>query len=356
MTQSGPSEFYWLFELPAGRDKMRFHKPESSMRRRDVIAGLSVAALWPLSARADQPAMRVIGFLSSRSPDESAPFVAAFRQGLAEAGAVEGKNIAIEYRWANAEYDRLPALATELVQRKVAVLATVGGEPSALAAKAATATIPIVAIFTTDPIKLGIVASLGRPEGNITGISVLNAMLEAKRLGLLRDLVPQATKLAVLVNPTFPAAAGQLENLQAAARATNLHLQVLNASTDAEIDSAFETITREGLQALMVTTDSFFVTRRVKLAGLAARHKVPAMFNLREFVADGGLASYGIDLPDLYRQAGVYVGRILRGNKPADLPIVQPTKFELVVNRNAAKLLGLSLSPDLLSIADEVIE
>jgi len=236
------------------------------------------------------------------------------------------------------------------------VLATVGGEPSALAAKAATATIPIVAIFTTDPIKLGIVASLGRPEGNITGLSVLNATLEAKRLGLLRDLLPQATKLAVLVNPTFPAAAGQLENLQDAARAANLHLQVLNASTDAEIDSAFETIARDGLQGVVVATDSFFVVRRVKLASLATRYKVPAMFSLRSYVVEGGLVSYGIDLPDLYRQAGVYAGRILNGSKPADLPITQPTKFELVINQKTAKLLGLTISPDLLSIADEVIE
>jgi putative tryptophan/tyrosine transport system substrate-binding protein len=235
-------------------------------------------------------------------------------------------------------------------------VATGGGEPSALAAKAATATIPIVAIFTTDPIKLGIVASLGRPEGNITGISVLNATLEAKRLGLLRDLLPQATKLAVLVNPAFPAAAGQLENLQQAARAANLRLQVLNASTDAEIDSIFETIARDGLQGVVVATDSFFVTRRARLGGLVTRYKVPAMFSLRAYVVEGGLVSYGVDLPDLYRQAGVYAGRILNGSKPADLPIIQPTKFELVVNQKAAKLLGLSLSPDLLSIADEVIE
>ena len=326
------------------------------MRRRDIIAGLSVAALWPLTVRAEQPAVRVVGFRSTRSPDESVALAAAFRQGLAEAGAIEGKNFAIEYRWARGEYGRLPALATELVQRQVAVLATVGGEPSELAAKAATAKIPIVAIFTIDPIKLGIVASLGRPEGNITGISVLNATLEAKRLGLLRDLLPQATKLAVLVNPTFPAAAGQLENLQDAARAANLHLQVLNASTDAEIDSAFETIARDGLQGVVVATDSFFVVRRVKLASLATRYKVPAMFSLRSYVVEGGLVSYGIDLPDLYRQAGVYAGRILNGSKPADLPITQPTKFELVVNQKAAKLLGLTLSPDLLSIADEVIE
>jgi putative tryptophan/tyrosine transport system substrate-binding protein len=326
------------------------------MRRRDVIAGLGFATFSPLAARAEQPAMRVVGYLSSRSSDESAPNVAAFRQGLAEVGAVEGKNISIEYRWAEGEYNRLPALATELVQRKVAVLATVGGEPSALAAKAATATIPIVAIFTIDPIKLGIVASLGHPEGNITGISVLNATLEAKRLGLLRDLLPQATKLAVLVNPAFPAAAGQLENLQQAARAANLHLQVLNASTDAEIESAFETIAREGLQGVVVATDSFFVTRRARLGVLVTRYKVPAMFSLRAYVVEGGLVSYGVDLPDLYRQAGVYAGRILNGSKPADLPIMQPTKFELVVNQKAAKLLGLSLSPDLLSIADEVIE
>jgi putative ABC transport system substrate-binding protein len=335
---------------------MRFHGTEGSMRRRDVIAGFSVAALWPLAARAEQPGKRVIGFLSTRSPDESALLVAGFRQGLAETGVVEGKSIAIEYRWANGEYDRLPALATELVQRQVAVIATVGGEPSALAAKAATVTIPIVAIFTTDPIKLGIVATLGRPEGNITGISVLNATLEAKRLGLLRDLLPQATRLAVLVNPTFPAAAGQLENLQEAARAANLNLQVLNASTDDEIDSAFETIARDGLQGVVVATDSFFVIRRVKLAGLAIRYKMPAIFSLRAYAVDGGLASYGIDLLDLYRQAGVYAGRILNGSKPADMPITQPTKFELVVNQRTAKLLGLTLSPDLLSIADEVIE
>jgi putative ABC transport system substrate-binding protein len=214
----------------------------------------------------------------------------------------------------------------------------------------------IVAIFTIDPIKLGIVASLGHPEGNITGISVLNATLEAKRLGLLRDLLPQATKLAVLVNPTFPAAAGQLENLQEAARAANLHLQVLNASTDAEIDTAFETIARDGLQGVVVATDSFFSTRRARLGGLVTQYKVPAMFSLRAYVVEGGLVSYGVDLPDLYRQAGVYAGRILKGSKPADLPIAQPTKFELVVNQKAAKLLGLTISRDLLSIADEVIE
>ncbi len=326
------------------------------MRRREFIITLGAAAASPFGARGQQASLPVVGFLSARSADESAPSVTAFRQGLAEAGVIEGKDVAIEYRWANGEYDRLPALATELVQRQVAVLATVGGEPSVLAAKAATARIPIVATLTSDPIELGLVTSLGRPEGNITGISVLNATLEAKRLGLLHDLVPQATKLAVLVNPSFPSAVGQIKNLQDAARATNLQLELLNVSTDAEIEAAFETIARQGLQALIVTADSFFVTRRVKLVGLVTRHKVPTIFSLRAFVVEGGLASYGIDLPDLYRQAGVYVGRILRGSKPADLPIIQPTKFQLVVNTKAAKLLGLSLSPDLLSIADEVIE
>jgi putative ABC transport system substrate-binding protein len=325
------------------------------MKRREFIGFIGGAAVtWP-AARA-QKALPVVGFLSARSPDESAPFAAAFRQGLSEAGGIDGKNLAIEYRWAKGEYDRLPALAAELVQRQVAVLATVGGEPSALAAKAATATIPIVAIFTTDPIELGVVASLGHPEGNITGISVLNAALEAKRLGLLRDLLPQATKLAVLVNPTFPAAVGQLRNLQEAARASNLQLQILNASTDAEIDAAFEAMARDGVQGLVVATDTFFVTRRAKFADLVAQYRLAAMFSLRAYVEDGGLVSYGVNLLDLYRQAGVYAGRILNGSKPADLPIRQPTKFELVLNQKAAKTLGLTLSPDLLSIADEVIE
>jgi len=225
-----------------------------------------------------------------------------------------------------------------------------------LAAKTATATIPIVALFTSDPVELGVVGSLGRPEGNITGISVLNATLEAKRLSLLRDLLPQATKLAILVNPAFPAAVGQLKNLQEAARAANLQLQVLNASSDAEIDAAFVTIARDGLEGLVVTTDAFFAAHHAKLASLVTRHKVPTMFSLRAYVADGGLVSYGINLPDLYRQAGAYAGRILSGSKPADLPIMQPTKFELIVNQKAASLLGFTLSPDLLSIADEVIE
>jgi|SRR5579872_2106767 len=327
------------------------------MKRREflTIVGGSAAA-WPLAARAQQPAMPVIGFMSGRSPEDSAPNLAAFRQGLAETGFVEGQTITIEFRWANGDYDRLPVLASDLVNRKVAVLVALGGDASPLAAKAATTAIPIVAVFTTDPIELGVVASLRRPEGNITGVSVLNATLEAKRLGLLHDLIPRATKLGILVNPTFPGAMGQSRNLQEAARLLNVELQFVSANTDAGIDTAFETIASDGLQGLVVTTDSFFLTRQTKLAELATRHKLPTMFSQRAFVVDGGLVSYGVDLAGLYRQTGVYAGRILKGSKPADLPIMQAIKFQLVVNQRTARLLGLTLSPDLLSIADEVIE
>jgi putative ABC transport system substrate-binding protein len=327
------------------------------LQRRVFITLLGgAAASLPLAARAQQAAMPVIGFLSPRSPDESAHLVGAFRQGLAETGAVEGQNLAVEYRWAMGEYDRLPMMAAELVRRPVAALVTVGGEPSALAAKAATSTIPIVAIFTADPVERGLVTSLNRPGGNVTGISALNGTLEAKRLGLLHDLAPQATTLGVLLNPTFPAAASQLKDMREAARAIGLQLHVLNAGTDPEIDTAFEAIARNSIPALVVAVDSFFVTRRDKLVALATRHAVPTMYSLREFAASGGPMSYGIDLLDMYRQAGIYAGRILRGARPADLPVMQPTKFELVINLKTAKLLGLTLSSGLLSIADEVIE
>ena len=327
------------------------------MQRREFITLLGgAAATWPLAARAQQPAMPVIGFLSTRSPDESAHLLAAFRRGLAENGFVEGQNVTVEYRWALGEYDRLPALAAELVRRPVAVLVAVGGEPSALAAKAATATIPIVAIFTADPVERGLVASLNRPGGNVTGVSVLNATLEAKRLGLLHDLVPQATTLGVLLNPTFPAAASQLRDMQEAARAIGLQLHVLRASTDREIDAAFESVAQHRIPALAVTADPFFITRRDKLVALAARHAVPTMYSFRDYAVAGGLMSYGIDLPDAYRQAGVYAGRILKGAKPADLPVMQPTKFEFVINLKTAKALGLAIPAGLLSFADEVIE
>jgi ABC-type uncharacterized transport system substrate-binding protein len=326
------------------------------MKRRTFIAGMGAAALWPLAARAQQAGKPVIGFLSSRSPEESAGQVAGFLRGLAENGAVEGQNLAVEYRFARGDYDRLPALAAELASMPLAVLVTVGGEPSALAAKAATATIPVVAIFTADPVEYGLVASLARPGGNITGISALNGTLEAKRIGLLHDLVPRATTLGVLLNPAFPAAASQLGHIQEAARAVGLQLDVLNASSDREIETAFEAVAQRGIAALIVSVDTFFVTRRERLVALSAHYAVPTMYSLRDFAASGGLMSYGIDLPDMYHQAGVYAGRILKGSKPADLPVMQPTRFELVINLKTAKSLGLTLSSGLLLIADEVIE
>jgi putative tryptophan/tyrosine transport system substrate-binding protein len=247
-------------------------------------------------------------------------------------------------------------LANELASRPVTLIVAVGGEPSALAAKAATATIPVVAIFTADPVERGLVASLNRPGGNMTGISALNGTLEAKRLGLIHDLLPKATTLGFLLNPAFPAAAGQLSGVQEAARAIGLHIHVLNAETDGDIDTSFEEIRRLSIPAIIVAVDTFFVTRREKLVALAAKYAVPTMYSLRDFAASGGLMSYGIDLHDMYRQAGVYAGRILRGSVPADLPVMQPTKFELVINLPSAKSLGLILPSGLLSIADEVIE
>jgi putative tryptophan/tyrosine transport system substrate-binding protein len=327
------------------------------LQRRVFITLLGgAAASLPLAAGAQQPAMPVIGFLSPRSPDESAHLVDAFHRGLAETGAVEGQNLAVEYRWGLGDYDRMPMLAAELVRRPVAVLVSVGGEPSALAAKAATATIPIVAVFIDDPVERGLVASLNRPGGNVTGISGLNGTLEAKRLGLLHELVPQAKTLGFLLNPNFPAAARQLRDMQEAARAIGVQLDIFNAGSDPEIDTAFETIAQRRIPGLVVAADTLFVTHRDRLVALATRHAVPAMYSLREFAVSGGLMSYGIDLQELYRNVGVYAGRILKGAKPADLPVMQPTKFQLVINLKTARLLGLTLSSGLLSIADEVIE
>ena len=327
------------------------------MRRREFITLLGGTAMaWPLAARAQQPAMPVIGFLSTRMPNESAHLVAAFRRGLAENGYVEGQNVAVEYRWALGQYDRLPALATELVRRPVAVLASVGGDPAAQAAKAATATIPIVFEIGTDPIKLGLVTSYNRPSGNATGINILTSALEAKRLGLLRELVPQAAALGVLLNPNWPAAAGQLSDVEEAARAIGVQTHVLRASTDGEIDTAFVSVAQHRIPALAVASDPFFTSRRDKLAALAARHAVPAMYPFRDYAVAGGLMSYGIDLPEVYRQVGVYAGRVLKGAKPADLPVMQPTKFEFVINLKTAKALGVKFSDNLMSLADEVIE
>ena len=325
------------------------------MRRREFISAIAGATAWPLTARAQQSAMPVIGFLSARSPEESAHLVAAFQSGLADNGYIAGQTVLIEYRWALGQYDQLPTMAADLVRRPVAVLATVGGEPAAMAAKTATSTIPIV-FAMDDPVKQGLVESFNRPGGNATGMAVLSPDLEAKRLGLLHELVPQASTIGVLLNPNFPPAQHQLEEVQIAAQATNLQILALRASTDREIDEAFDTLIKQRIAALSVASDPFFDTRRDKLIGLAARYAVPTIYQFREYPAAGGLISYGIDIANVYRQIGIYVGRILKGAKPADLPVMQPTKFELVLNLKTAKTLHLAIPSGVFSIADEVIE
>jgi ABC-type uncharacterized transport system substrate-binding protein len=315
------------------------------------------AAAWPLAARAQQAAMPVIGYLNPTSPDAFADRLRAFHRGLKETGYVEGENVAIEYRWAENQLDRLPALAADLVRRRVAVIAASGGMPSILAAKAATTTIPIVFIVNEDPVRLGLVASLARPSGNLTGINIFNAELTAKRLGLLRELVPAATRVAVLVNPANAASAETtLREVEPAARALGLQIQVLNASTIREIDAAFATFARERPDALLVGTDPFFSSRRVQISLQAMRHAIPATYSTRDIADVGGLMSYGTSFPDSYRQVGAYTGRILKGAKSADLPVVQSTKFELVINASTARMLGIEVSPSLLARADEVIE
>ena len=327
------------------------------MKRREFITLLGGAAAWPLAAHAQQPAMPVIGFLNPASPDALAHRVRAFRQGLKESGYVERANVAIEYRWAEGQYDRLAKLAAELVRQRVAVIATTGGPPSAFAAKAATTTIPIVFSVPDDPVRLGLVASLARPGGNVTGINFLAAELVAKRLELLRELVPGAARVAVLVNPAnVTNTETTLRDIQSAARAMGLQIQVLNASTRSEIEAAFATLVREQSDALFVGSDSFFNDRRVQLVHLASYHRVPATYGGRDFAVAGGLMSYGSDITDAYRQVGVLTGRILRGDKPADLPVVQASKFELVINAHTARTFGLTVPPSLLARADEVIE
>jgi putative ABC transport system substrate-binding protein len=327
------------------------------MRRREFISLIGgTAAAWPLEARAQQTTMPVIGFLSGRSLVDSTQMMAALGQGLSEQGFVERQNVAIEYRWADGQYDRLPALAADLVRRQVAVILAVGSVPSPLAAKAATSTIPIVFIVGGDPVKFGLVASLNRPGGNITGVSVLSGPLTAKRLELLRELVPQAGVIACLVNPNNPEADSQLTDIRAAARTFGQALLILNASTDHELHTAFATLVRERAAGLLVGNDAFFVLRREQLVALAARHAIPAVYFLREFAAAGGLMSYGDTLAGAYRQVGAYIGRILKGTKPADLPVQQSTKVKLIINLKAANALGLELPPTLLARADEVIE
>jgi putative ABC transport system substrate-binding protein len=328
------------------------------MRRRDFITGIagSIAA-WPLAARAQQPSIPVIGFLNAASPDTFADRLRAFRGGLKEAGFVEGENVVIEYRWALGQYDRLPALASDLVRRRVDVIVSTGGPITTLAAKAATTTVPIVFTIPEDPVRLGLVASLARPGGNATGINFFSEELFAKRLELLRALVPAATRLAVLVNPANAThAETTLRDIEAAARTMGLQIQVVNADTSRQIDAAFETLLRERPDALFVTGGPLFLSRRVQLVLLAARHAIPASYGAREYSEIGGLMSYAASLMDAHRQVGVYAGRILKGAKPADLPVVQSTKFELVINQVTARILGLTVSPSLLAIADEVIE
>lgn len=324
------------------------------MRRRDFVTMLGGAAAWPLAASAQQKP--VIGFLNSGSADVYSDRITAFHQGLRQLGYVEGENVVIVYRWALGQYDRLPAFAAELVEKHVSVLVATGGEPAALAAKSATSTIPIVFAIGGDPIKLGLVVSYNRPGGNATGANILAAEMDGKRLGLLHEMMPNASHVGALLNPNFPAYADQLNDLQHAARIADLEVEILHANTDREIDAAFEISSRKHLEALVLTASPFFDTRRDKLVALAAGHALPTIYHFREFAVAGGLMSYGVSIRHIYRQVGVYAGRILKGDNPANLPVQLPTKFELVVNLRTAKTLGLTIPLTLLAGADEVIE
>jgi putative ABC transport system substrate-binding protein len=328
------------------------------MKRRKFITLLGgAAATWPLVARAQQAErMPMIGFLSGTSSAPFAHLVVAYRQGLREMGYVEGRNLAIEFRWAEGQYDRLPDMAADLVRRQVAVITTTGGDPAALAAKAATTIIPIVFTAGTDPVKSGLVASLNRPGGNATGVHILTAMMEGKRQGLLRELVPTVARIAVLLNPTYTAAEVQLKEVEEAARTLGLETQVLHASTELELDTTFATLGQLRVGALQVCADPSFNSRRDHIVALAARHAIPAIYEQREFAVAGGLASYGTSLNDAYYQLGIYTGRVLNGDKPADLPVMQSTKYEFIINLKTAKALGLEISPTLSARADEVIE
>jgi len=327
------------------------------MRRRHFLGLISGAAVaLPLAARAQQAAMPAIGYLSSRSPGESADLVAAFNKGLGEAGYVDGQNVAVDYRWGEGQYDRLPAMAADLVRRGVAVMVTTGGEPAALAAKAATSTIPIVFTVGGDPVKAGLVESFSRPGGNATGISVLTTTPESKRLGLLHELVPGAKVVGALINPNYQVAEAQAQELRSAASTIGLGLHITYAKNDAELESALEALVREQADVLLVSADPFFDTRRDRIIAFVAEHRMPAVYQFRQYAVAGGLMSYGVSLPDGYRQAGIYAGQILKGAKPADLPVFQLTRFEFVINLKTAKAIGLEVPAMLIARADEVIE
>ena len=330
----------------------------SGMRRREFITFLGgAAAAWPLVARAQQsPAMPVIGFLSSRSPEDSAHLIEAFRRGLSEGGFVAGQNVAIEFRWAHGQFDLLPAMASELVGRRVSVFVAVGGEPSALAAKRATSTIPIVFAIGSDPVSAGLVESFNRPNGNLTGITLQTVFMEPKRLGLLRDLVPRALLIGVLLNSSFALAASQRQEIEEAARGIGQRIVIVDASTDGELDAAFAELAKQRADALLVAASPYFDTRRDHIVLLAQRHRLPAIYQFREFAMAGGLLSYGIAITEGYRQVGIYSANILRGAKPADLPVQAISKFELLINLKTAKALDIKISDNLLSLADELIE